>query len=122
MADADEIPRRLPYVFRGGLAFNQRTVAGAVGLLTTKASATTAINNQPIRLADITNVLLLLESIAMSNEIILDGTLPPSDIEELQAALSRLADRSGIALEVEFLHPPADTLASMFKDAAEAAA
>ena len=109
----------LPHTFRGALAFNQRTVSSAVDSLLgdTRAQAPASIP-----LSTLTSVLLLLESIATSSAMCLDGTLPPPDLTKMESALARARERSGVPLEMEFLKPPADTLVAMFKSAADVAA
>src|SRR5215813_9775999 len=97
----------LPHVFRGGLAFNQRTIAGAVASL---LGETTAGASTPLSLTELSGVLLLLESIATSSGMYLDGTLPGKDIMETEAALQRIGERAGVELDVTFITPPADTL------------
>src|SRR3954470_9785853 len=105
----------LPHTFRGALAFNQRTVSGAVNSLLGETSADEPLT---ISLTTLTSVLLLLESIATSSAMCVDGTLPPKDLTKMEGALARAGKRSGVALDVEFLKPPADRLLSMFKSAA----
>lgn len=112
----------VPHTFRGALAFNQRTVAGAVATVLGESPAGQSVNGTPMRLSELTNVLLVIESIAMSNGIFLDGTLPPKDIDRLSNELWRVKAQSGIALDVDFVRAPATALVSMFQQAAEAAA
>jgi len=118
MEKYNEVPSR-PYTFRGALAFNQRTVSGAMASL---LGEETSPERKSISLGELTNVLLLLESMAMSSRMCLDGTLPPADLKEIAAVLGRVHERSGVDLDIEFLKPSADKLISMFKSAADAAA
>ena len=113
-----DIPN-LPHIFRGALAFNQRTLSGAIKSLLGESSPKAP---KSLSFSDLSNVLLVLESIAMSSGMCLDGTLPPADVTDMESALARIRDRSGVALDVEFLKPPAATLHTMFKSAANAAA
>ena len=114
--DYTQIPTR-PATFRGALAFNQRTVTSAVASLLGASPTGT-----PISFAELSNVLLVLESIATSSALCLDGTLPPADIESLQDELWRVKARSGVDVPIEFLRPSARELVGMFKSSAEAAA
>lgn len=121
MSNFEDVPS-VPYTFRGALAFNQRTVAGAVATVLGESPAGQSVKGTPMRLSELTNVLLVLESIAMSNGMYLDGTLPPNDIDRLRNELWRVKAQSGVDLDVDFVRATATSLVSMFQKAAEAAA
>ena len=118
MPEFAELPR-LPYVFHGGLAFNQRTLSGAVTTLIGEDDRGRRFDGVPMTLNELSAVLLLLESIAMSTGMYLDGTLPPADIERMETALWRLTAQSGAECRVEFVRPAPDALVTMFREAAD---
>lgn len=122
MEDTSNPVSTLPHTFRGGLAFNQRTLANAAATLLSETPAGQPLGNKPIGITELTNVLMLLESIAMSNAMYLDGTLPPRDVEHIKATLWRVGAQSGVPLHVEFVRPPTSELPAMFQQSAEAAA
>ncbi|HEV7239742.1 MAG TPA: hypothetical protein VGQ36_10920 [Thermoanaerobaculia bacterium] len=121
MSQSFDAVRSLPHTFRGGLAFNQRTVAAAVAALLNETASGKPARGTPLGITELTNILVLLESVAMSNGLYLDGTLPPKDIGHLQSILWRVRAQSGVPLTIEFIRPPAAELPAMFHDAAEAA-
>ena len=94
----DKVPS-LPHAFRGGLAFNQRTVASAAATLMGEAETGELVQGKAIGIVELTNVLTLLESIAMSNGMYLDGTLPPDDVSRVESTLWRLSAESGVPVE-----------------------
>jgi hypothetical protein len=120
MAEFDDIPR-IPYTFRGGLAFNQRTVAAAVATLLGESENGAHLAGRPLPIGELANVLLLLESVAMADGMYLDGTLPPGDIDRLQNSIWRVAAQADAHLTVEFLRPSSSSLVSMFQESAESA-
>jgi hypothetical protein len=121
MSRFEDVPS-VPHTFRGALAFNQRTVAGAVSTVLGESPTGQSAKGTPMRLPELTNVLLVLESIAMSNGMHVDGTLPPSDIDRLRNELWRVKAQSGVDVDVDFVRAPAPSLVTMFQKAAEAAA
>ena len=123
MANFDRIDAdALPYTFRGALAFNQRTVGNALATLQGVREDGSFLAGVPVTLAEIANVLLVLESVAMSNGLCLDGTLPPADVNRLRDNLWRVSTQSQVDLGVEFVRPKPEALAWLFKEAAEVAA
>src|SRR5687768_14495800 len=95
MANFDRIHAdALPYTFRGALAFIQRTVGNALATLQGVREDGSFLAGVPVTLAEIANVLLVLESVAMSNGLCLDSTLPPADVNRLRDNLWRVSTQS----------------------------
>jgi hypothetical protein len=111
----------VPHTFSGALAFNQRTIANAIATLLKETATGGPISNRPLTTTELVNVLLLLESIASSTGMYLDGTLPPRDVKQLKDLVWRVKAQSGVTLKIDFINPPAAELPSFFSDAAEAA-
>lgn len=110
-----------PHVFKGALAFNQRTVVSVFTTLLEEVSATESLRGKPLTLAELVDVLLLLESFAMSSDVHIDGTLPPDDLSSFKDLEWRVEIRSGVPIGVKFLSTKADRLLDLFKESIESA-
>lgn len=110
-----------PHVFKGALAFNQRTVVSVFTTLLEEVSATESLRGKPLTLAELVDVLLLLESFAMSSDVHIDGTLPPDDLSSFKDLEYRIETRSGVPIGVKFLRTKADRLLDLFRESIESA-
>lgn len=120
MPNYSDVPQR-PHVYRGPLAFNQRSVLQAIQTLREHDDTGQSLRGRQIPLSEVANLLLLLESLAMSNEMCVDGTLPPNDLEILAAGEAAIAAATGVALGVARISPRREDLGLLFQEAAETA-
>jgi hypothetical protein len=115
-------PASRPYVFRGPLAFNQRSLLSAFHTIFGRGDDGQQLAHAtPISLSGLANVLMLLEALAMSNGMFIDGTLPPKDLELLAANEEKLACDTGVRLGTQAIRATREQLPGLFKDAAETA-
>ena len=119
-ANYSAVPQ-LPHVYRGPLAFNQRSVVQAIQTLQGRDEAGQGLQGREMSLAELANVLIVLESLAMSNVMLVDGTLPPKDLERLAAEEAALKTATDVQLGVERISPRREDLGLLFQEAAETA-
>ncbi len=117
----NNMPASRPQKFVGPLAFNQRSLSGAFGSFFGIDEKGEAVGRKPIKPSELANVLMLLESIAMSNGMFIDGLLPPKDLEKLNASRERLSRDAGVPLGIEPIKPSPEELPGLFKEAGETA-
>lgn len=120
MPEFADVPQR-PHVYRGPLAFNQRSVLQAIRTLDGHDDTGQPLRGREMSLLELANVLLLLESLAMSNAMYVDGTLPPKDLELLAAAEEAIKNATGVDLRIDRISPRREDLGYLFQEAAETA-
>jgi len=107
-----------PSVFNGALVLNQRSLRSALDNLNAEKNGKAA---QSLGAPDLINLCLLLESIAFSNQLYVDGTLPPQDLALLDRSLDLTKRASGCPVAVSQIHRTAEDLKNLFQESAETA-
>jgi hypothetical protein len=101
--------------------FNQRTILGALNSIQGHDEQETSLAGRPVAIHELVNVLVLLESITMSNRLFLDGTLPPGDLFRTWAVVQKVEAASATSLNLGPITPGREELLPAFKDSAETA-